>query len=1332
MTLQWDAFAALDGSPQRNFDLLCRGLVQRNYGRYGQLRSRRQQPGVEFFLTLHTDCDLGAAGQCFGWQCKWYDLPADHSLRADQKDDIADSIVKAKRYVDGLTDFVLCLRELPRKADLDWYFRLDDEITLHLWADEEIETRLTGPAEVLRQTYFGELVLTPDQLATAHGRAIAPVKHRWVPDLNVQTFVETALQQALARPRSGENLRAQANELHVLSHEMRLGIDSLVADVHALAETLLEDTDRIASLLTAIADAADDRRPESVMELLREDSNPSISVTDVRTVARRMRALRVRASVAASAIEEELRVAVAMLGGLRSLCTARLVAVVGSAGRGKTQLAAQVTARAGLGLPGVFIRGSELRTGANLDDLAEGVPGLNVATFDQLLEATNAAAERHGSRLPIVIDGLNEAERPAEWRALLEQVVPILENYPHALLVLTLRGEARDALPLNEVLPLELEWQTIEVEEAVARYFDFYLIDPGSAKLPMRLFADPLLLRMYCEATNGDREARVGVEALPTSLVAVFELYRDRTASGLTSRPGHPTLPPGHVERQLAALAGELWARGSRDLPYDDAKELLDEDGVTWDDSLYRALEEEGVIFRDDSTGWGFERTAILFDRFAGYLIADSIVRELTATNADEVLSSAELWDRLAGDEPHPLAGDILVALVALVPRRLFGRQLWQLAPVEHQSWALAQTLFLESRFLDLSTVEALAVLVAGWGPPRRRKHPFDRLWELRDGVQHQLNARFLDRILGSMAVAERDLCWSEWSRQNADELLDDITEVESRWLDADDRDDADDLHALALSWLLTSTNLTLRDVATRALTRYGAASPGRLFLLADDLLDADDPYVCERVLAAAYGAATAHQMPDPGGTFERALGAWLQVLARRYLGPAAESPTSHKLAREYISGCFQLAAQLHPSALPEGIDPLALELAEGPEIEPIEAEDSRAAESDQTFGMDFENYVIGPLHEGRGNYQSSHPGYIASLADVRGRVWQLGWRSNDFGKIDRQIRDDQWRRHERQDRVERYGKKYGWIAYYELAGRLHDRGELRDRMWQPSRGVTPDIDPTFPMQPLEPSLVIPSWVSDQPVTQQDWMTNGLVEVAPDVLTPDAIDGIDGPWILAEGFLRCRDRSLGRKVFGFIRSFLVADADLQAALDLLMSKEYLGNHTIPDCPEDHETFAGEIPWSPVFAAAAVWGESDTEPYHHRLHRAWDDDGIDIELLGHEYAFEGSRTTTTIERSYHVPSHAIASAFDLRERPGTLDLVGLDGRHASLTRRSPAGWDGRLMFLRRDLVAAYAAGRRLVQIAWGEREIDLDWRSTPDWVDDARRQALWRQVQHLDL
>src|SRR6266508_252213 len=109
-------------------------------------------------------------------------------------------------------------------------------------------------------------------------------------------------------------------------------------------------------------------------------------------------------------------------------------------------------------------------------------------------------------------------------------------------------------------------------------------------------------------------------------------------------------------------------------------------------------------------------------------------------------------------------------------------------------------------------------------------------------------------------------------------------------------------------------------------------------------MVDVDDPYVEERVIAAAFGAITAHQMPDPGGAFERALSEWLEELKRWYL-VGGDRPTSHELIRTYVRASFEFAAELHPSALPDGIDGNAMVFATPPAPAPIHEADEHADE---------------------------------------------------------------------------------------------------------------------------------------------------------------------------------------------------------------------------------------------------------------------------------------------------------------------------------------------------------------------------------------------------
>src|SRR5205085_539095 len=120
------------------------------------------------------------------------------------------------------------------------------------------------------------------------------------------------------------------------------------------------------------------------------------------------------------------------------------------AGRGKTYLAAELTSPSQERPAGIVIRGRDLASRGSLDDLARRLGGIDVTSFEQLVAALDAAGSRLGRRLPIVIDGLNEAENPRDWRDLLAPLPTLLRDYPHVLLLVTLRSSvADDALPAN-------------------------------------------------------------------------------------------------------------------------------------------------------------------------------------------------------------------------------------------------------------------------------------------------------------------------------------------------------------------------------------------------------------------------------------------------------------------------------------------------------------------------------------------------------------------------------------------------------------------------------------------------------------------------------------------------------------------------------------------------------------------------------------------------------------------------------------------------------------------------------------------------------------------
>ena len=411
-----------------------------------------------------------------------------------------------------------------------------------------------------------------------------------------------------------------------------------------------------------------------------------------------------------------------------------MIAVSGDAGHGKSYLAAQLTAPTAERPAGLFFLGSDLARDGTLDDFSARAPGIATSTFEELLAALDAAGGRAGRRLPLVIDGLNEAQDPRIWKRLLARLIPILDRYPCVLLVVTLRSAAMaDALP-DGAERLPLVGFRHNLHGAVERYFKHYLIDPGEARLPWARFSDPLFLRMFCESTNPNRKQTVGVEALPTSLTAVFERYRDTATERIRERLAVP-LPPGYVAKALDKVAVALWDRRARTLPSEEVAGLIGDDPRDWQHSLARAL-EEGILWRDPGRNWSDPRSGVLFDAFSGFLIADVLVRATGSQGAQ----TAEWWTALApnADGEHPLAADVLRSLVALLPRRV-RKQVWKLAPSDIRDWSLVEAAQLEAEWLDAETVDALAVLVSEQSHATRAlcRVLFDRLMEVRDAPVH-------------------------------------------------------------------------------------------------------------------------------------------------------------------------------------------------------------------------------------------------------------------------------------------------------------------------------------------------------------------------------------------------------------------------------------------------------------------------------------------------------------------------------------------------------------------------------------------------------------------
>lgn len=1328
--VNWNAFETLAGAATDNFEGLCRALIKRHYGQFGRFAALANQPGVEFDLKLDKPCSLDEIGRWWGWQCRWYDIRRGTPIGTTRRDKIIKAIRTTEKCLPDLTDWVLWTRYPLTKGDQDWFYALSTSMKLHLWTAEDVEEHLSSSAIIFRATYFGELILSPDDLSKLHQQATAPIRHRWMPDVHQIVDTERELNFYIGNSASWEALQEIATRLKIIAESVKNDTNDLPDSLIKLIKIIDEIANSLASSLVEIYDTLHAGDFEALRSLF---LMPRTQLENWQGFLHQLRRIRHPSVLNLTNLVADIYAADDEIGAIQEYLQTGLIAVVADAGNGKTQLAAQFTQAKGNNTPaGILLHGSSLSAHDTLDSLAANsivLHGKPVSSFEALVAAVDAAGRRANCRLPIFIDGLNEAEDPRNWKRLLAPLHHLMADYPYVLVVCTLRPPFKD-----EVLPDNTTWLEIpdfehHTVEAIRSYFRYYRIDPVDAMLPVYLLRHPLTLRIFCETTNPKRERDVGLEAMPGSLTTLFERYLLQTASRvaeLSSRDQR--YYQADVLDALNKIGFALWESQARSIEQGELRQLLRDDNRSWDKSIVYALEQGGILIRTPI----HERVSIIgyaisYDALAGHIVADALIKQLQTegrTLADW-LADERTVTALSGEmqERFTLATDTFRALVGIVPQRLHGQQLWPLLNGKLQTDALHEAVKLDPTYLNHETVEKLAEQA------RQIPSTFSvnrdilyRLWETR-AVLHPLNSEFLDVVLRPMTMAERDMRWSEWIRRNQESfrnergVVADILQWKQQWQSMTEITPQDILRARWFMWTLTSTVRNLRDHATHALYWFGNRDPKALFELALDSLAINDPYVPERMLAACYGVAMGLWAHPEGKVLREAIIPFANKLIDSIFAPDAPYPTWHVLMHDYALSVISLACRIDPTWLTDDratyLEP-PFDHIPVPFIEATQISDEKVILAKSAIRMDFGNYTIGRLIKDRGNYDDSHPLYKDVRKQIEYRLLELGYSPERFDDVDQSIEKESWHhRQARESKTDRYGKKYSWIAYFEMYG-IYEARSLLAKCHREERTSDVDIDPSFP----EPAKIwlphIKTLFSDETESPRQWLVYGPKPDYSHLL--DELSEVDeqvGPWTLLDGYIRENSVKYDQHIFTFLRCLLVDPAHRERLIDKFHAIEYPGNDAIPSHQESYYTFGGEIPWSNRFIAqmrdeSGVVQRNLQQAFSYWENGEWIE--IPVEVPVCTWNWESYHSDLNQVSSIATPSSSICEFLCLANRRGEWDFYDSEGNIATLYREShmdDKSIEATFLYIRTDLLRKYLGNTKQTPLwlLWGERGFD---------------------------
>lgn len=1325
-SLDWTKFDSLPGNKDQNFEDLCRALVRLRFGGKGHFAALKNQPGVEFHLKLSIPCStLGDPPRWYGWQCKFHSRTGSNNLTAVSQQNIEDSLRKTEQHLPELTDWVLWTPYTLSKKDQEWFNGLQTNLELHLWTEKEIETYLSGPGLILRSTYFGELIATPEDLKQQHREAIQPIKDRWFQPVHQPVEAERTIRRMLGEPGYWNPLTAVGKRLEKavdvissnperIESELAKTVTQFVATCSAFADTLL-------NFHSVLADGDID----FIQQNLRE--RKTLIDAQTRATIRQLRALNLSIALDATNALDDMYIAQEMLNEVEKDLGEGLVALLADSGAGKTQIAAQLTSAQEDRPAGVLLLGRHLHKGQTLNDLARNfsLNGNPMTSMENLLATIDAAGKRARCRLPVMIDGLNEAENPKDWKDSLATLRETVKRYPNILVVCTLRtGEHRRggdrrrhqsqtdsresfavmALP-DDIRIIPMDGFGGDANDAIERYFKHFKIDPGDAEIPVEFLQHPLTLRIFCEVMNPSRESEVKIDYFPASLSSLFEKYIENACERISQMPNLSySYTTEKVRQAIYKLGLEMWQAGRREIGEEDFRKATSDTDRNWDSSIVNLFAQEGIIFRNPGNEPHEYVITPTYDALGGFIIASALLSKYATDKTFKWLCDRNTIQSFRGENSHELADDIFRSLVALFPDRMYGTQLWKVAPEPLRDVALRDAPILDAEHLDRDTLTAIRKLISN--NPREERDLFSRLQKTRSADNHPLNANFLDSVLRPMSIAERDLSWTEWIRcpftvvgQDLDwierlknvrpERFNDLLEIELQWKEnLYDRNPSDQLRAKWIMWYLTSTDRELRDAATRALYWFGRGDPKILFEYTIGSLEINDPYVPERMLAASYGVAMALHTVLQETTFNTTtLLNYARDLYNSLFAEEAEFSTTHSLIREYAIRTIELAALHNPNAFTDTeIKRSNPPFADGGLRDWGESEDSRERVQGvaSPFRMDFENYTIGSLVPNRHNYDYGHEGYRKVRAQILWRIEQLGWSSELFSSVDNEIAENEglplWMR-EDVGKTERYGKKYSWIAYFEMAGLKQDFGEIN----QNEEGERPswqvDIDPSFPIPVPKAKVIDKDFLGNSSTETEQWIVNAAPpNVEPYLRLPEVLDE-GGSWIMLDGLMNQQDEIRGRRLLLSVHSFLVANQHADSFLEHLSQRDW-----VPDKPSTYYTFAGEIPWCSTypengfseFSYVTDEGKREDLPY-----------GVLIPVRG--FSWESYHSTANDAGYATTLAKEIALDLNLIGQPQTFDLFTQDG-----TRATRCVSDGRddyhnnqsLCFIREELLRRY--------------------------------------------
>ncbi len=1246
------------GGKREAFEELCCQLARRwlsGDANFTRLHGAGGDGGVECFADLPD-------GSRYGWQAK-YVFDVDSLIQQ-----VDSSLTTALRIHPTLTRYIVCFPFDPtgptgrrgrsgiEKLD-DWCRRRQDEaaaddceLEIELWPASNLRSLLLDldVSGGLRLYFFNETVLGKDWFSRHLDQVIAAAGPRYTPELNVETelfeWFEAFGQTSAHADRFESHLRLCQEALVKLEKAIaRTDGDAMVP---AWPEALRSDAYALLGKMTSFLEAWENvaqsrgaslsgfsrsiQQLEDILKLsgdlewkLLEDlraQHPDWE-GDVDSPGFRQFMAEYMVSFPAANLDDLRDTATAFHDfheWLRSpegfLFIEPVFLLIGEAGVGKTHGICDVARRRlQEGLLTCVVLGH--RFGGEPDPWTRilEILGLPVTLGREgLLDALNAAGEASCHPLLLCIDAINETRPLRYWRGHLGEIVHVVSSRPYLKLCISCRTPyVPYCVPEGIRIP-EVKYRGFAGAEdyACRQFFDFYGLEPPVDPVLQPELKNPLYLRLVCETLRSREEKRLpaGWRGL-APIIRAFIIQKEKEFA-IHHEVGQGANVVGCA---LRAISQAVARSGKSAISRSSALQAVQQAcPVAMNVPLLDWLIGNGLLIEEapitgDPLG---DESAVrpAFERLGDFFVADSLLSETSSPEAirKALRSGGRLHFLVQSEDAVVAHGGVLGALSILSPERYEGVELVDLIDhgvarrqvlktvIDNLPWrspntfsASTENLLREGLADEEMSFEVIdSILSIAWQPS-------------------SIDAFWLDDVLRKNPMAQRDAYWCRYlhigyeSSGIVRRLIDAAFEIPLVRLE----EEIFERWSVLLLWFTAAADRRVKDRATRAVTSLFTHRPAIIHGVAVRFIDCDDDAVRERVLLSAYGAMILTRNGPVAGRLA-------ELLCRAFHDRAVQFDNA--LIRDHVRCILELTDKL--GSLPENCDPVSIVQSVSADW-PLEIPAGKQVEEwakvvhfvPDEFFSDFFKYSMNCLR----------PWMHAMSKSDMGK-WILQRVARDFGYVgsgcesyDVMMLSRYGGGRGKPVWAERIGKKYQWIAMYQLTSRLHDHVERKSDSWEPEPLQTPlilleerKLDPTLQPELPESNEECSWWIAatadldtDTNLSDEDWVAREDDLPRLDVLL-STVEHQGQKWRLLVSYPSWDNRRENtdlnephRNVWIHLHSYLVRKEDFTTARHSLLTRNFFGKW-MPEGAEWLCGFAGEYPWGSAF-------NTEPEEWHSR-------------------------------------------------------------------------------------------------------------------------------------